>query len=175
MIDFDALVFGPGYDTFGQPAVLTIGSSSYNLVVIDNTRGVKVDEGTAIGVQTVHPAADVRRSALNKLGIVFADLIDGEITFGGATWRIKSFVENGDELRLILMSPRQVDDLEPYRLTETSKDHRVRLVPTGPMELTAQPGAAAQAYRRTVSVSMTISIFGPIPTTSIRRLVAPMR
>ena len=58
---------------------------------------------------------------------------------------------------------------------KVSKDHRVRLVPTGPMELTAQPGAAAQAYRRTVSVSMTISIFGPIPTTSIRRLVAPMR
>jgi hypothetical protein len=26
MIDFDALVFGPVYDTFGQPAVLTIGS-----------------------------------------------------------------------------------------------------------------------------------------------------
>ena len=82
MIDFDALVFGPVYDTFGQPAVLTIGSSSYDLVVIDNTRGVTVDEGTAIGVQTVHPAADVRRSALNNLGIVFADLIDGEIAFG---------------------------------------------------------------------------------------------
>ena len=124
MIDFDALVFGPVYDTFGQPAVLTIGSSSYDLVVIDNTKGVTVDEGTAIGVQTIHPAADVRRSALNNLGIVFADLIDGEIAFGGTTWRIKSFLENGDELRLILMSPRQVDDPEPYRLTETG-DRRI--------------------------------------------------
>ena len=74
MIDFDALVFGPVYDTFGQPAVLTIGSSSYDLVVIDNTKGVTVDEGGSIGVQTVHPAADVRRSALVALGIAFADL-----------------------------------------------------------------------------------------------------
>lgn len=124
MIDFDALVFGPVYDTFGQPAVLTIGSSSYDLVVIDNTKGVTVDEVGSIGVQTVHPAADVRRSALNNLGIVFADLIDGEIAFGGTTWRIKSFLENGDELRLILMSPRQDSDPEPFRLTE-SGDRRI--------------------------------------------------
>ncbi len=66
----------------------------------------------------------MRRSALNNLGIEFADLIDGEITFGGATWRIKSFLENGDELRLILMSPRQVDDPEPFRLTEPG-DRRI--------------------------------------------------
>ncbi len=52
MIDFDALVFGPVYDTFGQPAVLTIASSNYDLMVIDNTKGVTIDEGTAIGVQT---------------------------------------------------------------------------------------------------------------------------
>ena len=32
MIDFDALVFGPVYGTFGKPAVLTIGSASYDLV-----------------------------------------------------------------------------------------------------------------------------------------------
>ena len=64
MIDFDALVFGPVYGTFGQPAVLTLGSSSYDVVVIDNTKGVTVDEGGVIGVQTVRPAVDVRRSAL---------------------------------------------------------------------------------------------------------------
>jgi hypothetical protein len=124
MIDFDALVFGPVYETFGQPAVLTIGQSDYDLVVIDHTKGVTVDEGGSIGIQTIHPAADVRRSALNNLGIAFADLIDGEIGFGGTVWRIKSILENGDELRLILMSPRQVSDPEPFRLTE-SGDRRI--------------------------------------------------
>jgi hypothetical protein len=103
MIDFDALVFGPVYDTFGQPAVLTIGSSSYDIVVIDQTKGVTVDEAGTIGVQTIRPAADVRRSALVGLGIAFGDLVDGEVVFSSATWRIKSVLENGDELRLILM------------------------------------------------------------------------
>src|SRR4051794_2745425 len=101
MIDFDALVFGPVYGTFGQSAVLTIGSSSYDLLVIDNTKGITVDEGGAIGVQTIRPAADVRRSTLVGLGITLASLVDGEIAFNGTAWRIKSFLENGDELRLI--------------------------------------------------------------------------
>ena len=103
MIDFDALVFGPIYDTFGQPAELTIGTSRYDVVVIDNTKGVTVDEAGMIGVQTVRPVADVRRSTLVGLGIAFEDLIDGEIAINGTAWRIKSFLENGDELRLILM------------------------------------------------------------------------
>ena len=49
----------------------------------------------------------MRRVQLNSLGIAFADLIDGEIAFGGTTWRIKSLLENGDELRLILMRGRR--------------------------------------------------------------------
>ena len=126
MIDFDALVYGPVYGTFGQPAVLTIGSSSHDVVVIDNTRGVTVDEGGVIGVQTIRPAADVRRNALVRLGIVFGDLVDGEIAFNGATWRIKSFLENGDELRLILMiAPMDEDeDVPVYLLTELG-DRRI--------------------------------------------------
>ena len=103
MIDFDALVFGPVYGTFGQPAVLTVGLARYDLVVIDNTKGITVDEGGVIGVQTIRSAVDVRRSALIGLGIAFGDLVDAEVAFNGATWRIKSFLDNGDELRLILM------------------------------------------------------------------------
>ena len=120
MIDFDTLVFGPVYGTFGQPAVLKIGSSSHAVVVIDNTKGVTVDEGGVIGVQTIRPAADVRRSALVGLGIAFGDLVDGEIAFNNTTWRIKSFLENGDELRLILMSARmdEDEDLAMHLLTE---------------------------------------------------------
>jgi len=124
MIDFDALVFGPVYDTFAQPAVLTIGASSYDLVVIDNTRGVTVDEAGSIGVQTIRPAADLRRRSLVALGFAAGDLIDGDIAFSGMAWRIKSVVENGDELRLILMeSPATlpiyfVTELGDRRITE---------------------------------------------------------
>ncbi len=124
MIDFDALVLEPAYSTFGQPAVLTVGQVQYGLVVIDNTRGVTVDEGDSIGVQTIRPVADVRRSEVVRLGIAFDDLADREIAFDGTTWRIKSFLENGGELRLILMSPRRNDDPEPYRLTEPG-DRRI--------------------------------------------------
>src|SRR5581483_1953710 len=105
MIDFDALVFGPIYSTFGQPAVLTIGSTSYDVVVIDNTKGVTVDEAGSIGVQTIRPAADVRRSVLVRLGIAARDLVDGEVEFNETAWRIKSVLENGNELRLILIEP----------------------------------------------------------------------
>jgi hypothetical protein len=121
MIDFDALVFAPVYDTFGQPAVLTIGSSSHDVVVIDHTRGVTVDEVGSIGVQTIRPAADVRRSALAKLGIVVNDVIDAEIEFKAMAWRIKSVVENGDELRLILM---EALELLVLRFTEAG-DRRI--------------------------------------------------
>lgn len=116
MIDFDALVFGPVYGTFGQPAVLTIGSSSHDVMVIDHTRGVTVDDAGSIGVQTIRPAVDVRRSALARLGIVVNDLVDGEIEVSDMAWRIKSVVENGDELRLILMEP--LAELPIYLVTE---------------------------------------------------------
>jgi hypothetical protein len=49
VIDFDALVLGPVYDAFGEPAVLTARSVNYDLTVIDHTEGVTVDEGGMIG------------------------------------------------------------------------------------------------------------------------------
>ena len=126
MIDFDALVFGPVYGTFGRAAVLTIGPSSYDVILIDHTRGVTVDEGGSIGVQTIRPAADVRRSALARFGIVAGDLADGEIAFDGAAWRIKSLLENGDELRLILMiAPMDEDEDLPIHLLTELGDRRI--------------------------------------------------
>ena len=92
--------------------MLALGSASYDLEVIDDTKGVSVEEGGVIGVQTVRPAVEVRRSALVGLGIAVGDLIDGEVTLNGATWRIKSFLDNGDEFRLILMQADQMDKRE---------------------------------------------------------------
>ena len=103
MIDFDALVLGPVYDTFGKPAVLTIGPSTYDLIVVDYTKGVTVEDDSAIGVQTIRPAADVRRTALVAAGIELDDLVDGQLALAGTTWRIKSLIENEADVRLILM------------------------------------------------------------------------
>ena len=102
MIDFDALVLGPVYDAFGEPAVLTLASASYGVTVIDHTVGVEVEDG-GIGLQTIRPAVDLRRSALQTLGIAVADLVGGALVLGGATWRVKSVIENRLELRLIVM------------------------------------------------------------------------
>jgi hypothetical protein len=102
MIDFDALVLDPVYDTFGELAVLTLGPSSYDVTVIDHTKGVEVEDG-GMGVQTIRPAVDLRRSALVAHGIEVADLIGGQIVFGVTAWRIKTVIENGLEVRLIVM------------------------------------------------------------------------
>lgn len=102
-IDFNAVVLGPVYDTFAKPAVLTIGPASYDVEVIDNTKGVSVEEGGTIGVQTIRPAVDVRRTTLLLHGIQFDDLIDSQLALDGMAWRIKSFIESAGELRLILM------------------------------------------------------------------------
>ncbi len=103
MIDFDALVLGPVYDTFGKPAVLTIGPSTYDLVVVDYTKGVSVEDDGGIGVQTIRPAADVRRTAIVIAGIALDDLVDGQLVLAGTTWRIKSLIEHEVDVRLILM------------------------------------------------------------------------
>jgi hypothetical protein len=103
MIDYDALVLDPVYQTFGELAVLSIKSSSYDVVVIDNTKGVSVEDGSIAGMHTIRPAVDVRRSALDSHGIDAVQLAGGQIVFATTSWRIKSVVENGLELQLIVM------------------------------------------------------------------------
>ena len=102
MLDFDALVLGPVYDTFGMPAVLTIGPATHQLTVVDYTKGVEIDEG-GTGIQTIRPVVDVRRAALAAVGVQLDDLVDADLELSGATWRIKSLLENKVEIRLILM------------------------------------------------------------------------
>jgi hypothetical protein len=79
MIDFDALLFGPAYRVFAEPAVLKIGAATYQLDVIDGTRGIPVEEGGPIAVETVRPVVDVRRSQLAQRGIAVSRLIDAEL------------------------------------------------------------------------------------------------
>lgn len=103
MVDFDALVLGPVYDTFGKTAVLTVGPDTHELVLVDFTKGVSTDDEGSIGVQTIRPAADVRRATLTALAIELDDLIGAHVELAGRTWRIKSLIENEAEVRLILL------------------------------------------------------------------------
>jgi len=102
MVDFDSLALAPVYDAFGERAILSLGSTSYDLVVIDHTTGIAVEDGS-IGVQTIRPAVDARRSALTAHGITVTDLVGGRIVFDTTAWRIKTVIENRLELRLIVM------------------------------------------------------------------------
>jgi hypothetical protein len=63
MIDFDTVVLDPVYQTFGEPAVLSIGSASYDVVVIDNTKGVSVEDGSIAGMHTNRASSSGRSSA----------------------------------------------------------------------------------------------------------------
>jgi hypothetical protein len=120
-VDFDGLLFQPAYRVFAEPAVLTIGSAVHNIDVIDGTRGVAVEEGGSIAVESIRPVVDVRRRQLADKGIAVADLIDAELALAGQTWRVKSpFELNRDELRLILMADD--DDVNAdvdHRLTQS--------------------------------------------------------
>jgi hypothetical protein len=125
VIDFDALLLQPAYSVFAEPAVLTIGAAAYDIAVIDGTRGVAVEEGGPIAVESIRPIVDVRRRELDQKGIVVVDLIDAELVLAGQTWRIKTPLElNREELRLILMIPLPEGDPEPFRLTEDG-DRRI--------------------------------------------------
>jgi hypothetical protein len=123
MIDFDALVFAPVYDTFAQPATLTIGTTVHVVDVIDGTRGVAVEEGGPIAVETIRPVADVRMRQLAEKGIAVADLVDAELVLAEQIWRIKTPLElRRDELRLILMADdADVNAMVIFRLTQAGE------------------------------------------------------
>ena len=103
MLDFDALVLGPVYKTFGKSAVLTIGPSTYELVAVDFTKGVSVEDDGGVGIQTIRPAVDVRRNTLTAFGISLDDLPGSALALNGTDWTIKTFIEGEAEVRLILM------------------------------------------------------------------------
>ena len=116
MIDFDALLFRPAYRVFAEPAVLKIGTATHQVDVIDGTRGVAVEEGGPIAVETVRPVVDVRRSQLAQRGVALSRLVDAELVFAGQSWRIKTPLDlNRDEVRLILFAE---DLIVIYRATE---------------------------------------------------------
>lgn len=92
MIDFNRLLYGASFTTFGTPASLVIGDAVPVLItVIDRTSGVKIEDGQ-IGIMSVQPGADIR--AADLAGVDLADLDGASLTFNGTTWRIHTVLEN---------------------------------------------------------------------------------
>jgi hypothetical protein len=87
-MDFQSLLYDPIYDAIGVSASLTSSAgTTASITVLDRTSGVAVADRTLI--ETIKPACVVRAVELAANSIARADLSNGNITFNGATWRIK--------------------------------------------------------------------------------------
>ena len=92
MVDFNALLLDPTYNTFGVPAkIRTPAGDEVTVTALDETDGVPVSVGN-IGVQTVKPAASVRMKELATNKLTPAEIDEGQITLNNQTWRIRSWV-----------------------------------------------------------------------------------
>jgi hypothetical protein len=105
VIDLDALLYDPIYETFGVPAVITpagSGRAPIEVIVIDRTAGVETGSAveffghprrsaSGVTVATVRPVVALRASELAAKNITPDDLIDGFVTLFGKTWRIKTY------------------------------------------------------------------------------------
>ena len=94
MTNFGELLYAQSMRVFGTPATLTpFDGEATSVTAIDRTAGVEVEDNT-IGIKTIRPAADVRRSDLNAASIALKDLDGGTLTLNGTTWEISSTMEN---------------------------------------------------------------------------------
>ncbi len=84
------LLFGPLYasDMCVDGVLASAGGQTVSLRVRDFTSGVAIPDRSQ--VETVRPVARVRATDLSDNGVTVADLTDGNVTFSGATWRIKA-------------------------------------------------------------------------------------
>jgi hypothetical protein len=109
MIDWQTH-YDPIYNTLGVPAELaSAGGQSATITAVDRTSGVSIPDPRT-QIETVRPVARVRARELEQSGIPVADLPEGQITFNGQTWRIKTYQpmpspagEADGEIMLILL------------------------------------------------------------------------
>lgn len=93
MIAFADLLYARSMDVFGAQAVLTVGAAQpVAITAIDRTAGVEVTDDT-IGIQTVQPAADVRRADLDAATVDLAALDGATLALNGTTWTVHSIME----------------------------------------------------------------------------------
>jgi hypothetical protein len=83
------VLFNPVYDAVSVPATLVTAASAFAVAVIDKTAGVALSD--RMNVESIRPIVRVRTAELAANGIDVGDLPNSEITFNGATWRIKAY------------------------------------------------------------------------------------
>lgn len=89
-MDYQAVLYDPIYNSLGVLATLTSsGGVTATVRVLDKTAGVAIDD--PVKIETIVPAAKVRVVELTENDIALTDLPQGQITFNGSTWRIKSY------------------------------------------------------------------------------------
>lgn len=121
LIDWQALLLDPLYASLGVSAVLTLAVDdssdprSFDVVVIDKTAGVALGDHDA-QVETLEPAACIRRSELTSNGLTPVDLDGASLAFNGSSWKVKGWpkrpVPSGakeGELLLILGNETELD------------------------------------------------------------------
>jgi hypothetical protein len=109
MIDWQTH-YDPIYNTLGVPATLaSAGGQSATVTAVDRTSGVSIPDPRT-QIETVRPVARVRARELEQVGILVSDLPEGNITFNGQAWRIKTYQpmpspagEADGEIMLILL------------------------------------------------------------------------
>lgn len=97
MLDYQALLYDPIYDTLGIAATIKSGktSLSFDLTAIDKTSGVAVTEDQNSNIQTILPAAFIRAREMTSLGLSKDDLNGGILTLKpdnlpSSSWKITS-------------------------------------------------------------------------------------
>lgn len=113
----------PIYATLGVPATLTLPAQDSSddehvitgLTVIDKTSGVTLGDHDA-QVDTLEPAACIRRAELDANEITIAELDGASIEFNGSRWNVKGTpkrpIPNGarkGEILLILGNETELD------------------------------------------------------------------
>lgn len=103
-IDLTALALNPIYSILSSSLTLEDGTT---ISVIDKTSGITINEG--IGIETIKPAAAVRKQSLIDANIDIEALVKTDVTLNNKTWTILNYKvypgingENDGEIYLIL-------------------------------------------------------------------------
>jgi hypothetical protein len=88
--DYQTVLYNPIYDAVAVEATLeSSGGSVVTIAVVDKTAGVALSD--RMNVESIRPVARVRTAELVANGIEMTDLPNSQISFNGASWRIKAY------------------------------------------------------------------------------------
>jgi hypothetical protein len=110
LVDYQATLYAPVYNTFGQCAVLTTNDNKDFVFTAVNKTAISPFLGVGVEYQSFKPSARLRMADVIHYDITpKTDLVGGQLMLDGKAWSIKSFEfhpspvgVNDGELQLIL-------------------------------------------------------------------------